>query len=87
MDLINANWRPSTVYEVHKCECCPEDYVVIKWPKEDMACIAKVYTNLPEEFQCTTPVYECMTLPSEKHTIHYCPWCGEEVLKDDNYVA
>lgn len=87
MELTNANWRPSTEYEVHQCEYCPKDYAVLVWSKEDVACLAKVYDHLPEQFQCDNPIYECMTPLSEDCTVYYCPWCGEEVLKDDNYVA
>lgn len=87
MELSSTSCRPSTEYEVHQCEYCPKDYAVLKWPSEDIACIAKIYNHLPEEFQCTTPVYECITPPSDDNTVYYCPWCGEEVLKDGNYEA
>ena len=87
MELINANWGLSTAYAVHQCEYCPKDYVVLKWPSEDIACIAKIYDHLPEQFQCDSPIYECMTPLSEDCTVYYCPWCGEELLNERNYVA
>lgn len=87
IQVINQGWWPSHNYKVHKCGRCPKDYVVLVWPEEDVACVAKIYDYLPEHLQCGSSIYECMTLPSEDSTVYYCPWCGEEVLKDDNYVA
>lgn len=87
MELININWQPSANYKVHQCEYCPKDCAVLVWPEEDLACLAKVYHHLPEQFQCDNPVYEYMTLPSEDRTVYYCPWCGEELLNERNYGA
>lgn len=85
--VSSQDWQPSLNYTVHKCEYCPKDYAVLIWPEEDVACVAKVYENLPDEYQTMGTVYEYLTLPSKQGTIGWCPWCGEEVLKDDNYEA
>lgn len=82
--VTNKVWWPNLNYKVHKCECCPADYIVLIWPEEGVACVAKIYENLPDRRQTVEPAYECLTSPFKSDTISWCPWCGEEVLKDDN---